>query len=79
MDGFRISGATPAQENRSNTDIDFEVVSYNIRGLANDRKIGKKVMNYMKKHSSGNSVICMQEMCLLKNLRKYFEPSGEGI
>ena len=31
MDGFRISGATPAQENWRNTDIDFEVVSCNVR------------------------------------------------
>ena len=38
MDGFRASGATPAQENQKDTDIDFEVVSYNERGLANDRK-----------------------------------------
>ena len=38
MDGFRISGATPAQDNQRNTDIDFEVASYNLRGLAYDRK-----------------------------------------
>ena len=51
---------TPAQDNQKNTGIDFEVISYNVRGLADDRK-RKKIMNYLKKQPSGNSVIFMQE------------------
>ena len=38
MDGFRISWATLAQENQKNTNIDFEVVSGNVRGSASERK-----------------------------------------
>ena len=56
--GERTVRVTPVQDNQTHTDIDSEVISYNVRGLADDRK-RKKIMNYLKKHSSGSSVIFM--------------------
>ena len=46
--GDRTARVTPVQENQKNIDIDFEVISYNVRGLADDRK-RKKIINYLKK------------------------------
>ena len=43
----RTVKVTPVQDNQKHTDI--EVISYNVRGLADDRK--RKIMNYLKKHS----------------------------
>ena len=45
--GDRTARVTPVQDNKKNTDIDFEVISYNVRGLADDRK-RKKIINYLK-------------------------------
>ena len=40
--------------------VDFEILSYNVRGLVNEKK-RKKVFNYIKKHTSSNAVIFLQE------------------
>ena len=58
--GERTARVTLVQDNQKNTYIDSEVISYNVRGLADDRK-RKKIINYLKKQSLGNSVIFMQE------------------
>ena len=39
---------------------DFEILSYNVRVLGNEKK-RKKVFNYVKKHTSSNAVIFLQE------------------
>ena len=39
---------------------DVEILSYNVRGLGNEKK-RKKVFNYIKKHTSGNAVIFLWE------------------
>ena len=69
--GDRTARVTPVQDNQKNTDIDFEVISYNVRGLADDRK-RKKIINYLKKQSSGNSVIFMQETHLTSTSQQGF-------
>ena len=40
--------------------MDFEVLSYNVRGTGNERK-RKKLFNYVKKHTSSNTIVCLQE------------------
>ena len=59
--GDRTARVTPVQDNHKNTDIDFEVISYDVKGLADDRK-RKKIINYLKKQSSGNSVILCRRL-----------------
>ena len=62
---------------KKNTDIDFEVISYNVRGLADDRKT-KKIINYLKKQSSGNSVIFMLETHLTSKSQQGFRAQWRG-
>ena len=53
--------------------IDFEVLSYNTRGLGDERK-RRKIFNYVKKHTSGKAVVLFQETHSTKkveNLWKY--------
>ena len=53
--------------------IDFEVLSYNTRGLGDKRK-QRKIFNYVKKHTSGKAVVLFQETHSTKkveNLWKY--------
>ena len=40
--------------------VDFEILSYNVRGIGNDKK-RKKLFNYIKKHTSSNTIVCLQE------------------
>ena len=40
--------------------VDFEILSHNARGLDNEKKRGK-VFNYIKKHTSSNAIIFLQE------------------
>ena len=40
--------------------VDFEILSYNVRGIDSERK-RKKLFNYIKKHTSSNTVVCLQE------------------
>ena len=39
---------------------DFEVVSYNVNGLGDDRKL-RKIFNYMEKHISEKAIVFLQE------------------
>ena len=39
--------------------VDFDVLTYNIRGLGNERK-RRKIFNYIKKNISGKSIIFLQ-------------------
>ena len=50
---------------------DFEVVSYNVNGLGDDRKC-RKIFNYMKKHTSGKAIVCLQETHLVQKVEKLF-------
>ena len=38
--------------------MDFEVLSYNVLGIGNERK-RKKLFNYIKKHTSSNTIVCL--------------------
>ena len=40
--------------------MDFEILSYNVRGIGNEKK-RKKLFNYIKKHTSSNTIVCLQE------------------
>ena len=40
--------------------VDFEILSYNVRGIGNERK-RKKLFNYIKKHTSSNTTVCLPE------------------
>ena len=53
--------------------IDVEVLSYNTRGLGDERK-RRKIFNYVKKHTSGKAIVLFQETYStkkVKNLWKY--------
>ena len=56
---------------------DFEVVSYNVNGLGNDRK-RRKIFNYMKKHTSGKSIVFLQETHSTQKVEKLFEYQWRG-
>ena len=56
---------------------DFEVVSYNVNGLGDDRK-RRKIFNYMKKHTSGKSIVFLQETCSTQKVEKLFEYQWRG-
>ena len=40
--------------------VDFEVLTYNVGGLGDERK-RRKIFNYIKKNTSGKSIIFFQE------------------
>ena len=53
--------------------LTFEILSYNMRGLGDERK-RRKIFNYIKKHASGKIVVFLQETHSTKkheNLWKY--------
>ena len=53
--------------------VDFEILSYNTRGLGDERK-RRKIFNYIKNHTSGKAVVFLQETHSTKkheNLWKY--------
>ena len=56
---------------------DFEVVSYNVNGLGDDRK-RRKIFNYMKKHTSGKSIVFLQETHSTQKVEKLFEYQWRG-
>ena len=56
---------------------DFEVVSYNVNGLGDDWKC-RKIFNYMKKHTSGKAIVCLQETHLVQKVEKLFEYQWRG-
>ena len=50
----------------------FEVVSYNVCGLGDDRK-RRKIFNYMKKHTCGKAVVILQKTHSVQKVEKLFE------
>ena len=56
---------------------DFEVVSYNVNGLGDDRK-RRKICNYMKKHTSGKAVVFLQETHSVQKVENLFEYQWRG-
>ena len=54
------------------SDIKFEVVSYNVNGIRDDRK-RQKILNFLKKQTSNETVIFMQEIHSTKATEKRFE------
>ena len=56
---------------------DFEVVSYNVNGLGDDRK-RRKIFNYMKKHTSGKSIVLLQETHSTQKVEMLFEYQWRG-
>ena len=56
---------------------DFEVVSYNVNGLGDDRK-RRKIFNYMKKHTSGKAIVFLQETHSVQKVEKLFEYQWRG-
>ena len=58
-------------------DIAFEVVSYDVNGIGDDRKRRKK-FNFLKKQTSNKAVIFMQEIHSTKATEKRFEYQWGG-
>ena len=56
---------------------DFEIVSYNVNGLGNDRKRWK-IFNYVKKHTSGRAAVFLQETHSVQKVEKLFEYQWRG-
>ena len=42
------------------SDIEFEVVLFNVHGTGDALK-RRKILNYMKKQTSGKAILCLQE------------------
>ena len=40
--------------------VDFEILTYNTRGLGDERK-RRKIFNYIKKHTSSKTIVFLQE------------------
>ena len=59
------------------SDIEFEVVSYNVNGIGDDRK-RIKIVNFLKKQTSNKAVIFMQEIHSTKATEKRFEYQWGG-
>ena len=47
-----------------------------MNGLGDDRK-RRKLFNYMKKHTSGEAVVFLQETHSVQKVEKLFETNGE--
>ena len=52
------------------SDIEFEVLSYNVNGIRDDRK-RRKIFNFLKKQTSNKAVIFMQEIHSAKATEKH--------
>ena len=59
------------------SDIEFEVVSYNVNGIGDDRK-RRKIFNFLKKQTSNKAVIFMQEIHSTKATEKRVEYQWGG-
>ena len=57
--------------------IDFEVLSYNTRGLGDERK-RRKIFNYVKKHTSGKAVVLFQETHSTKKVENLWRYQWHG-
>ena len=40
--------------------LDFEIITYNAKGMGDEHKL-KKIFNYMKKKTSSNALVMIQE------------------
>ena len=54
------------------SDIEFEMVSFNVHGIQNDLK-RRKIFNYIEKQTSRKAIICLQETHSAKRVEKPFE------
>ena len=59
------------------SDIEFEVVSYKVNGIGDDRK-RRKIFSFLKKQTSNKGVIFMQEIHSTKATEKRFEYQWRG-
>ena len=59
------------------SDIEFEVVLYNVTGIGDDRK-RRKILNFLKKQTSNKAVIFMQGIHSTKATEKRFEYQWGG-
>ena len=59
------------------SDIEFEVLSYNVNAIRDDRK-RQKIFNFLKKQTSNKAVIFMQEIHSGKATEKRFEYQWGG-
>ena len=57
--------------------VDFEVVSHNVNRIGDDRK-RRKILNFMKKHTSGKALVCLQETNSSPKNEKLFEYQWRG-
>ena len=55
----------------------MKLVSYNVNGLG-DEKERKKIFNYVKKNSSGNSIIFLQETYTTAKIEKLYKYQWHG-
>ena len=51
---------------------DFDLITYNVRGLR-DLKKRRKLFNYLKKHSSKQGFIFLQETHSTKEVEKFWK------
>ena len=57
--------------------VDFEVVSHNVNGLGDDHK-RRKIFNFMKKHTSSKTLVCLQKTHSTPKNEKLFEYQWRG-
>ena len=57
--------------------VDFEVVLHNVNGIGDDRK-RRKILNFMKKHTSSKALVCLQETHSTPKNEKLFEYQWRG-
>ena len=57
--------------------VDFEVVLHNVNGIGDDRK-RRKILNFMKKHTSSKALVCLQETHSTPKNKKLFEYQWRG-
>ena len=56
---------------------DFDLITYNVRGLR-DFKNRRKLFNYLKKHSSKQGIIFLQETRSTKEVEKFMKAQWGG-
>ena len=56
---------------------DFDLITYNVRGLR-DFKKRRKLFNYLKKHSSSQGIIFLQETHSTKDVEKFWKAQWGG-
>ena len=58
------------------TQLGFEIICYNARGIADEKK-RKKIFNYLKKKSSAKAIILFRSHTLIKTVKICGVISGE--